>query len=68
MKDRVLEEIDQMVKEKHGTDKADKEQIFSLRTTAAKNVFLRLSADEQAAIERRAKAGGDPVPIEIQQQ
>jgi hypothetical protein len=67
MQERVVKEINAMVREDGGTEEATPEQIFKLRTSAAKRVFLGLSLVEQQMIMKKIEEGGDIVPVDVKQ-
>lgn len=67
MQARVIDEINGIVKEDGRTDDATKQEIFKLRTSAAKRVFLGLSLDEQDMILKKIEEGGDVVPMDVKQ-
>jgi len=67
MKEKVIEEINVMVREDGGEGDATAEEIFKYRTTAAKRVFEGLSVDDKSVIMKNIEDGGDNVPIDIKQ-
>ena len=67
MKEKVMEEINAMVREDGGDEEATAEEIFKYRTTAAKRVFESLSVDDQSLIQKRIQEGGDNVPVNVKQ-
>ena len=67
MKDKVKDEILVMMREEGITSEATAEDIFKRRTAAAKRVFLSLSQDDQAAIQKKIDDRTDVVPDEIKQ-
>jgi len=67
MKEKVMEEINAMVKEDGGEGEATAVEIFRYRTSAAKRVFESLSMDDQSIIKKKIEDGGDNVPVNIKQ-
>jgi hypothetical protein len=67
MKDKVKDEILAMMREEGITSEATAEDIFKRRTAAAKRVFLSLSPDDQAAVQKKIDDRTDVVPDEIKQ-
>ena len=73
MKEKVLDEITVMVNEggesndEGGKREPTREERFKLRTTAARNVYDRMTADEKAAIQQKVdKQRVDISPIDVQ--
>lgn len=67
MKDMVKEEISAMMREEGITTEPTAEDIFKRRTAAAKRVFLSLSPDDQASVQKKIVNRTDVVPDEIKQ-
>ena len=68
MKERVKDEINAMVVEAGGTHEATNIDTFKFRTTAAKRVYLGLTLEEQADIQKKIDMDDVIVPDEIKQQ
>jgi hypothetical protein len=65
MKTKVMDELRSMLIEQGGLGEPSQEYIFQNRTTAAKQVFLGLSLEEQANIMDMIEKGSDVVPDEV---
>lgn len=66
MKDMVKDEINVIVKESGGMHEATNEECFKYRTTAAKRVYLALSADERAKIDKETQEENVIAPPDVQ--
>lgn len=67
MQGKVVEVVNDMLKEQGVTDEATQAEILKYRTAAAKRVYLNLTADEQAAILKQIERREDIVPPEVKQ-
>lgn len=67
MKEKVMQEIQDMLIEEGGCGEPTSEFIFKNRTTAAKRVFIGLSNEDQDNILKMIEEGGDIVPNDIKQ-
>ena len=68
MKDRILNEVDVMIREAGGTEEPTHRERFKYRTPTANQVLCKLHMDELAKIDRIIETGDVTIPKVIQQQ
>ena len=68
MKDRILNEVDLMIREAGGTEEPTHHECFKYQTPAANQVLCKLHMDELAKIDRIIETGDVTIPKVIQQQ
>jgi len=68
MKDRVLNEINVMMREAGEKEESTHNERFRYWRPAAGRILLTLSADELSTIDRIIQTGNEPIPKDIQQQ
>lgn len=68
MRGKVIEVINEIVREDGGTAIANADEIFKYRTAAAKRVFESLTMDEKLNIEQKIKEGTDVIPESVKTQ
>ena len=68
MKDRILNEVNLMIREAGGTEEPTHREHFKYQTPTANRVLCKLYTDELAKIDRIIETGDVTIPKVIQQQ